>query len=121
MSSPTSPDRWFQNQISARDVKHLTPDERAELVNSFLFHALALESPEDVIAHPLYWDIVCFCWEMLLLYAQNSGDDTLLAMMKKINNYMHAQHYSLPENAPQLGPSRDEHKKLWIKRIEEYL
>ena len=121
MSSASSPDRWFQSQISARDAKHLNPDERAELVNSFIFHALALESPEEVIEHPLYWDLLCYNFEMLLLYAQSSGDDTLFTMMRKVNNYLHAQYYSLPPDAPQLGPSRDDHKALWIKRIEEYL
>jgi len=113
-----------EQKVKQRDQKHLDPSERAELVNSFIFHALALDSPKDVVQHPLYWDLLCWCLEMLNLYTKNLamvGQPELMEIMKLASRQFYGLHYSLPENSPELGPEREEHEELWVTRIEEWV
>jgi len=104
------------------DEAHLDPDQRAELVNSFIFHALGLNDPKDVIEQPLYWDLLCYCFEMLLKYAIVREDRNTLLAMKQVNSFMHSAHYSgrIGEDSF-LGPDRDEHEKIWVERIEKFV
>jgi hypothetical protein len=114
------PDDLLKHQIKERDHKHLDPSERAEFVNTFFFHALGLDSGEDFVENPLYWDLIMYANEMILLYAFGIQDEQLLALMKHVNSHLYSLHYSIPGDSPELGPSRDEHKRVWEKRIEDY-
>jgi hypothetical protein len=117
-------DDLLKKRIAERDEKHLDPSERAELVNSFIFLALALEDPHDVIKQPLYWDFLSYAVELLNIYAQElaiAGEPEVLQIMRLLNKYMKSLHYSLPDDSPELGPAREEHEALWTKRIEDYV
>jgi hypothetical protein len=105
-------------RISDRDSKHLDPGERAELVNSFIWTALGIEDPKDAIEHPLYWDLLCWCEQMLLLFAMSVEHQELLGLMKLVQKQWMSLHYSLPDGEPELGPSKEEHEKLWTERID---
>lgn len=77
-----------------------------------------LSDVKDIIAHPLYFDLMCFCFEMLNLYGMNSQDGDLLQLMSLVNKHMYSTYYSLPDNHIILGPDREAHTKLWIDRVE---
>ena len=133
MSSPTRSSNDLLNaKIKSRDSSHLDPSERAELVNQFIFNALGLTDSKDTIKHPLYWDLLSYCVEMINLYAfaqaQSSvGEDAqvfsqqFMQATKLVNNLFHSIHYSLPDGSPELGPSRKDHEDIWAKRMEDYI
>lgn len=114
-------DNKLQARVKARDAKHLDPTERAELVNSFLFAALGIEDPEEAVAHPLYWDLLCWCSQMLALFALGVGETDLLNIAKAMNQQIMSLHYALPEGEPELGHERDLHEQLWHERIRSLL
>jgi len=62
---------------------------------------------------PLYWDLLCYNIEMLSLYATNLEDESFLAAVKVVSNYMYSVHYSgVIDEDTFLGPSREEHEKI---------
>jgi hypothetical protein len=109
-----------QRQIENRNKLHLDPNERADRVNTFIFMALGLDRIEDLIAHPLYWDIVCFCQEFLNAFALGSGDRDYIMLARTMNSFIYGTHYSIPDDSPQLGPNRREHDNIWAERIEAF-
>lgn len=109
-----------KKRIAARDASHLSPEERAELVLTFIYAALGLDNTRDLIHQPLYSDLMYFALNMLNMHSISIQDEDLIDMMKAVNSHMYATHYSLPEDSPALGPSRDEHKEIWEERIKEY-
>ena len=112
---------FMRARVDSTDEAHLDPAQRAELVNTFIFHALGLEDPMDVIAQPLYWDLICYNIEMLKLYAINMEDEGLVAAVKILHSFMHSAHYSgVIGEESFLGPSREEHERLWVERIERF-
>ena len=112
---------FMRARVDSTDEAHLDPAQRAELVNTFIFHALGLEDPKDVIAQPLYWDLICYNIEMLKLYAINMEDEGLVAAVKILHSFMHSAHYSgVIGEESFLGPSREEHERLWVERIERF-
>ena len=114
-------DDLLKKRIDLRDSSHLDPAERAELVNSFLFTALGIDNPEEAVKHPLYWDLICWCSQMLALFAMGVQETKLLEVAKAVNGQIMSIHYSLPDGEPELGPGRDEHEAIWYERIEELL
>ena len=113
---------FMQAKVSEMDENHLDPGERAELVNSFIFHALGLEDPKEIIEQPLYWDLLCYCMEMLSLYAVNMEDENLILAVKYINNYMYSLHYSGEVDVDSfLGPGRIGHEDIWAGRSKRVL
>ena len=116
MPNQSSMSLFMQKRIIERDKEYLSPRERADLINTFLFEALGLDSPKDVIRHPLYWDLTCFCTEFLNLFALQSEDQRLLKSTISTNNWIYSFHYSVDESAA-LGPGKEEHEKIWHDRI----
>jgi hypothetical protein len=108
-------------KISQRDLKHLDPSERAELVNSFIFSALAITDSRQAIEHPLFWDLLCWATNILAIFAQASEDQTTLEIVRVLNKHFYSLHYSFPDREPELGPGREEHERIWAERIEGYL
>lgn len=121
----SSSDSLLQAKIKKTDLAHLDPTERAELVNTFLFAALGIDNPKEAVKHPLFWDILCWALELLSLYSlelEIAGEDEhLKSLMKHLSKYIYSLHYSFPEGQPELGPSREDHRKLWNDRIEGYI
>lgn len=110
---------FMKAKMSEMDEHHLEPKERADLVNSFIFHALGLDDPKDVIEQPLYWDLLCYCFQMLSSHAIALGDEGFLGVIKALNSYMHSIHYSGAVGEDTfLGPEREEHERIWVERIE---
>ena len=113
---------FMKAKVSEMDENHLDPGERADLVNSFIFHALGLENPKEVIEQPLYWDLLCYNMEMLSLYAVNMEDENLILAVKYINNYMYSLHYSGKVDVDSfLGPGRIEHEDTWAGRSKRII
>lgn len=108
-------------RIATRDARHLDPSERAELFQSFLFHALDLTGPDEYIQHPLYWDLLSFCIEQISLFGSTAGDERLEQLVKILSKHFYSLHYSFPDDAPQLGLDREAHKAEWIELIEGYI
>jgi hypothetical protein len=108
----------IQRKIEKTDLQYLDPSERAELVNAFLFSALGISDPKEVVEHPLYWDLICWCSGMVAYFAMGTEDADLMALAKILNKQIFSLHYSLPDGEPELGPNREEHKQIWIERIE---
>jgi len=115
-------DAFMKARMAQIDEAHLDPVERADLVNSFFFHALELHEPKDVLEQPLYWDLICFCFGMLSRHTVLLEDENLLLAVKHVNNFMYSLHYSgaLGEEAF-LGPDREAHEKIWAERIESVM
>ena len=107
-----------KRRVGERDEKYLSPSERATLVNTLLFHSLGLDSPSDAITNPLYWDLICYCMEMLSLYFVQLGDERALVSLKLLNNIIYSYHYSVPDGTAILGPDRAEHEAIWKGRLE---
>jgi len=121
-SKPKNLKSFMRAKVSETDEAHLDPGQRADLVNSFIFHALGLEDPKDVIEQPLYWDLLCYNVEMLSLYAVNMEDENLVNAIKLVNSYIYSVHYAGVKGEDSfLGPARDEHEKIWVERIERFL
>jgi len=122
MTKPKNLKSFMRARVKEMDEAHLDPGQRAELVNSFIFHALGLEDPKDVIGQPLYWDLLCYNIEMLSLYLVNMEDENLLMAVKQINNFMYSVHYAgaIGEDSF-LGPAREEHEEIWVERIERFV
>lgn len=114
-------------RIKRRDKAHLDPGERADLVNSFLFDALGLESVEALVSNPMLWDLVSYATEFIGLYAIQSGDEKLETLAKMWSKQIYSLHYSVPDGHEILGPDRETHVERWdalrralkIKRGEE--
>jgi len=122
MAKSISLDAFMKARMHQMDEAHLDLDQRAELVNTFIFHALGLVEREDVIEQPLYWDLLCYCFQMLLRYAVELGDEGFLLAMKQINSFMHSAHYSgVVGEEGFLGPEREEHERIWVERIERFI
>jgi len=121
MTKPPNLESYMEARMNEVDEHHLDPDQRAELVNTFIFHALGLTDPKDVIEQPLYYDLLCYCFQMLLKYAVSIEDENFFLAMKHVNTFMHSAHYSgaIGEDSF-LGPERDEHERIWVERIEKY-
>lgn len=113
-------DKFLKMRIEDRDKKFLSPNERAEYVNTFIFMALGLEDAKDMIEQPLYFDLICYNFEMLNLFALGVEDEHLVKLMKVVSSHMYSTYYSLPDDHEMLGPSREEHTKLWQERIEAF-
>lgn len=112
------------SHIEKRDAKHLDPSERAELFRSFIFACLDLQDSEDVIAQPLWSDMMSFCIEMIGAWAmemQVAGDDSMVDFAKVLSRGFYTLHYSYPDDHPALGPQREEHEQLWIQRMEDFV
>lgn len=100
-------------RVEAMDAEYLSPTERANLVNTFIFNVLGFSDPKDVLENPRFWDLVCYASQILAVAGMKSGKGDLLDMSVMISNYIHSLHYSLPEDSPALGPGRESHAKLW--------
>lgn len=110
---------FMKAKVAEMDEAHLDPGERADLVNTFIFRALGLDGPEDVIKQPLYWDLICYCFEMLSNHAVVLEDEDFLMAMKHVNNMMYSIHYAgVVGEESFLGPEREKHKQVWVERIE---
>ena len=110
----------FQTLVGIRDKKSLDPSERSDYVYSFLVAALRIDEQEGgLIEHPLLWDMLCFSSGFVALFAEQSQDEHFIALAKVLNNYIHTIHYSLPNDAPQLGPRRSKHESIWTQRIKD--
>jgi len=119
-TKPKNLKSYMKARVNEMDEAHLDPGQRAELVNTFIFHALGL-SREDTIEQPLYWDLICYNIEMISLYAVGMQDENFLAAVKVVSNFMYSTHYSgaLGEDSF-LGPEREEHEGIWVERIERF-
>lgn len=113
---------YMKARLDEVDEHHLDPGQRAELVNTFIQHALGLSNPKEAIEQPLYWDIMCYCFQMISHYAVQMQDEEFLLAVKQVHNFMHSVHYSgvIGEDSF-LGPERDEHERIWVERIERFL
>jgi len=115
---------FMKRRMDKVDKKHLSPGQRAELVNSFLFKALGLDDPKDFVqSYPLHWDIICFCQEMLNIFilqscAETDTNEKTIAALKRINDFTYSAHYSQPKGSPMLGPSVKEHAQQWEDRMD---
>jgi len=108
-------------RVNSTDEAHLDPGQRAELVNTFIFHALGLDDPKDAAEQPLYWDLLCYSFQMLSLYAIQMQDEEFTLNVRQMDGFMHGIHYSgVIEEEGFLGPSRDEHERIWVERIERF-
>lgn len=112
-------EKYMKARVKEVDEKHLTPGERADLVNSFFFAAFGLDKPEDVLQQPLHWDLMCYCVEMLNAMLMASGDDQAIMAQQAVNSFIYSAHYSFGKGEPMLGPDREEHVKMWLSMIEE--
>jgi len=106
-------------RIDARDQAHLDPAERAELVHNFIFSALGIEDEKESITHPLFWDLLCYCSEMFNIYALQMDEEDTLQIAKTLSKYLYSRHYSVPDAHIILGPSRREHTKIWVQRMNK--
>jgi len=105
------------SRIEHVDSLHLDPVERAELVQEFLFKALRLDGERGSVTHPLFWDLLCYASQLFNVYAIQTQDGSL-DFAKHLNSYLMSRHYSVPDDHSCLGPSREEHKQIWLDRIE---
>jgi hypothetical protein len=110
-------EEFAKGRVEARNEAHLAPNERAELVNTLMFHALGIDDPSDMITHPLYWDILCYCCEMMNLYASQVGSENMLKAQKYINAEFYSHHYSVPDDHAILGPGKKIHRAIWNARL----
>ena len=106
------------SRIKEVDSIYLDPKERANLVTTLLFQALDMQDPLDIFENLLFWDLICFSTEMLNAYALQSSEEELIELAKLWNSQIYSRHYSLPEGHECLGPKRDEHEAMWMKRVE---
>jgi hypothetical protein len=95
--------------IEARDAKHLGIYERALLVNDFIEGLLGTNLYEN----PYNWDIFCWSCVMFTIFAQFLGREDSLKLASEINRFVQLVHYSFPDSHPALGPSREEHTRIW--------
>jgi len=108
-------------KMSQLDEAHLDPQDRANLINEFFALALDLDKPEDIVQYPLYWDILCFCFEMLNGFILQMEEKPVMQAAQFINNYMYSIHYSGAVGETDfLGPNREEHEKIWRDRIAKF-
>lgn len=107
------------SRMEDRDDHHLDPTERAEVVQEFLFVALGLDGPEDAVENPLFWDLISYASQVFAAYAIQSEDGEALDLAKKLSHYVHSRHYSVGDNHPILGPGKEKHLKVWVKRIKD--
>jgi len=106
-------------RMNSTDEAHLDPGQRAELVNTFILYALGLTDPKEAAEQPLHWDLLCYCFQMISLYAIQMQDEGFTLAVRQVHNFMHGIHYSgVIEEDLFLGPARDEHEKIWVDRIE---
>ncbi len=113
---------FFRARMTSTDEAHLDPGQRAELVNTFIFHALGLSEPKDAAEQPLHWDLLCYSFQMLLLYADQMQDEQFSIAMKMVDSFMHGIHYSGVIGEEEfLGPEREEHEGIWVDRIEGFM
>jgi hypothetical protein len=112
---------FMEARVKEVDNLHLDPSQRATYVNSLIFHALGLEGAKDAVEQPLYWDLICYCMEMLNIYVVQTCMDTedrdTIVTLKKLNSFIYSIHYSLPEDSPMLGPDKLAHTQLWEERL----
>lgn len=118
MSSPKGVNALIQRRIEIRDTRTLNPSERADLVNTFIFHSLGLTSPQDVVKNPLFWDLVCFACEFMNLTAKTLDDPLFLELQKQVNGFIYQMHYSLPEGDDAINLSKEDHRKIWETRSQ---
>ena len=104
--------------LDERDSLYLSPSERANLVITMIFMQLDLEEPKDAIEQPVFSDLLSFCIEFLGMWALQLDDEGLTRLVKQLSRTFYILHYSYPDGHPALGPHRDEHEKIWMKRIE---
>jgi len=122
MSKSPNLKSFMRAKVADMDEAHLDPGERADLVNSFIFHALGLQDPKDEIKQPLYWDLLCFCFEMLSTYGIAMEDENFMLAVKHINQYMYSVHYAGAKGIDTyLGPPKEEHEALWVEIIEGFI
>jgi len=120
----TSPNlqSFMKAKMNETDQHHLDPGQRAELVNTFIFHALGLRDVKDVIEQPLYWDLLCFNFQMISRFAIEIQDEGFILAVKQVHSFMHSLHYSGAVGEDSfLGPERDEHEGIWVDRIEGFI
>ena len=112
---------FMMERVEEIDEKHLDPSQRATFVNSLIFHALGLKGAEDAVQQPLYWDLICYCMEMLNIYVVQTCTDTedreTIVTLKKLNSFIYSIHYSLPEDSPMFGPGKLAHVQIWEDRL----
>lgn len=112
---------FMEARVKEVDENSLSPSERATFVNSLIFHALGLEGAEDAVQQPLYWDLICYCMEMLNIYVVQTCMDTedrdSIVNLKKLNSFIYSIHYSLPDDSPMLGPGKLAHTQIWGDRL----
>lgn len=112
-------EKYIKARIHEVDEKHLDPEQRAQLVNTFIL--TALDHPNgypDPQTNPLYWDIACFCLEFLNRFAHNVGAEPLLVAQKVVSDFMYTVHYDVDMKSESLGPGRDEEERVWVERIK---
>lgn len=119
MAKSISLEAFMRAREKQMDEAHLDPGQRAELVNTFIHYALGLTKREDVIEQPLYWDLLCYSFQMISRFAIQAADPDFLQIVKALNSYMNSIHYSGELGQEDwLGPEREEHEGIWVDRIE---
>lgn len=113
-------EKYIKARIHEVDEKHLDPEQRAQLVNTFIINALGYPNGyPDPSTNNLHWDLTCFCVEFMNRFAQNIGAEPLLVAQKVISDLVYNLHYDVNTKSEALGPGRDEEEKVWVERIEE--
>lgn len=115
---------FMKARVEQMDEAHLDPGQRAELVNTFIQHALGITEKEEGIEQPLYWDMICYCSKMLQLHgmAHSGSDPELMKLLLLINEKLEHMHYSGAVGEDSfLGPEREEHERIWVERIERFI
>ncbi len=113
---------FMKAKMDETDEHHLDPGQRAELVNTFIFHALGLDDPKDQAGEPLHWDLMCYSFQQLSRFAIQIQDENFMLAVKQVHSFMHSLHYSGAVGEEEfLGPARDEHERIWVERIEGFV
>lgn len=110
--------RKFQAAIKERDERHLSPDERADLVGEAIFPALGITSAKEATSMPLYWDLVCFSLGIIRGFSMAMQMEEFDQIVRILNSHLFSMHYSFPKGSPALGPNREEQQKEWESKIE---
>lgn len=110
--------RKFQAAIKERDERHLSPDERADLVGEVIFPALGITSSKEAAAMPLYWDLVCFSLGIIRGFSMAMQMEEFDQIVRILNSHLFSMHYSYPKGSPALGPNREEYQKEWQAKVD---
>ncbi len=111
------------SRMEVVDAKHLSIEERQDLINTFIIRALGLEDYKEAAQQPLHWDLLCYCMGMLSYFIVQSCEDTnnvdMITTVKKMNAFIYSIHYSVQDVDEILGPGRGEHEQIWLERLDK--